>query len=91
LDDIHPDLWEASRKLNELRNKIAHTLEPAGVLARMDNFCSLVGFSTRMRKEAAPKPAPTPLDDFEFAGSLRYNNIALYVKRKPAETELPLP
>ena len=24
-DDIHQNIWEAARKLNELRNKIAHT------------------------------------------------------------------
>lgn len=84
-DDIRPNVWEAARKLNELRNKIAHNLEPAGVLERMSNFCTLIGFSPQMRSATAPSPVPSPLEDFEFAASMLYNEIALYVKRKLPE------
>ena len=84
-EDIHPQLWEAARKLNELRNKIAHNLEPAGVVERIGNICTLIGLTPEVRASSAPKPTPAPLDDFTFASSMLYNEIALYVKRKPAE------
>lgn len=83
-EDIHPNVWEAARKLNELRNRIAHNLEPAGVLERMSNFCTLIGFSPQTRAATALAPHPSPLEDFEFAASMLYNELALYAKRKPA-------
>lgn len=85
MDEIHSNVWEAARKLNELRNKIAHNLEPAGALERMNNFCTLIGFSPQTWAATAPSPRPSPLEDFEFAASVLYNEIALYVKRKPTE------
>jgi hypothetical protein len=83
-EDIYPQVWEAARKLNELRNKIAHNLEPAGVLERMAEMCSLIGLTPDLRT-GAPSVTRSPLDDFGFAASILYNEIALYVKRKPAE------
>lgn len=79
-DELHPNVWEAARKLNELRNKIAHDLEPAGVLERMSNFCTLIGLSTETRTATTPSQTPSPLEDFEFAASHLYNKLALYVK-----------
>jgi len=84
-ENIHPNVWEAARKLNELRNRIAHNLEPAGVLERMSAFCTLIGLSPQTRAATALPPQPSPLEDFEFAASMLYNEIAMYVKRKPVE------
>jgi hypothetical protein len=42
-EDIHPSVWEAARKLNSLRNQIAHNLEPEGVVDRMNHISTLIG------------------------------------------------
>ena len=83
-EDIHPNIWEASRKLNSLRNQIAHNLEPKGIHDRMLDICRLVGLPATPKEQREPDGKPTPLDDFSFAVSLLFNEISLFVKRKPA-------
>jgi len=38
--DCEPPLWAAIRKLNRIRNEIAHSLEPGGLHDRIDDFVS---------------------------------------------------
>lgn len=81
-EGIHPTYWEVARKLNELRNKIAHNIEPSGIIERMRNI--------NMMLENNPKDAkstPEILHAFEFSISTIYHGIAGYVQRKPV-TEL---
>lgn len=40
--DTEPWIWTAVVKLNELRNKIAHNLEPSGLKDRMEHITSVV-------------------------------------------------
>jgi hypothetical protein len=49
----------------------------------MASVCSLI--APELRESFAPSRGNSALDDFSFAGSLLYNEIALFVKRKPAE------
>jgi hypothetical protein len=79
-ESVHHRFWEAARKLNELRNKIAHNLEPSGVIERMKNINSMLGRN--------PINATTPselLEQFEFSVSTIYHCISGFVQRKPAE------
>jgi hypothetical protein len=84
-EDIHPSLWEAARKLTELRNKVAHIIEPAGVRERIGNICALIGLRP---EQFAPPPGTDPslamLDHFSFAVSMLHNELPMFVKRKPA-------
>ena len=82
--DIHPNVWEAARKLNRLRNEVAHNLEPSGVLDRMSHICTLIGLSPNTLAATQLDSKLTPLDDFCFAVSLLYNELSLYVTRKAA-------
>ena len=86
-EDIHPNVWKAARKLNRLRNDVAHSLEPsAGVRDRMAHVCTLMGLSndtpqgTELRAQKL-----TPFDNFSFAVSLLHTKLSVCVKRKPAE------
>lgn len=77
-DSIHPNYWEAARKLNELRNKIAHNLEPSGVIDRMRNINMMLG-----NKSNEPASTPEILQAFEFSISTIYHYISGHVQRKP--------
>jgi hypothetical protein len=79
-ESIQPGFWEVARKLNELRNKIAHNLEPSGVLERMRNINSMLG--QNLKGSAPPSEV---LEQFEFSISMLYNTISGFVQRKPAE------
>jgi hypothetical protein len=84
-EDIHANVWEAARKLNRLRNEIAHNLEPSGVAERISHVCELIGLSSQTLRGTEPESNRGPLDDLSFAVSLLYNELSLFVKRKPAE------
>lgn len=84
-EDIHPQVWEAARKLNQLRNDVAHNLEPKGAAERMKNICTLLGLKPNVAEATRPEGSEGVLDDFSFAVSIMYNEISLYVRRKPAE------
>ena len=84
-EDIHPNIWEAARKLNSLRNQIAHTLESKGVLDRMNHISSLIGLPPALLKIEGQTPEVAAIDNLSFAVSMLYNEISLFVKRKPAQ------
>lgn len=79
-EDIHTNVWAAVRKLNQMRNDIAHKLVPVRVEEQLREFCALVGASARPEAKGAEL-----LDDFGFAAMALHSEIALFVKRRPAE------
>ena len=80
-EEIDSRIWDAAIKLNELRNDVAHQLDPPGAMQRMENICHQLGHHPQRRKGKKPEP----LEDFSFAVSLIYNAISVHVKRQPAE------
>ncbi len=84
-EDIHPNVWEAARKLNSLRNQIAHNLEPRGVLDRMNIISTLIGLPPELLKIDGKTPEAAALENLSFAVSVLYNELSLFVKRKPAQ------
>ena len=83
-EDIHAKVWEAARKLNTLRNHIAHTLEPKGVLDRMNYISSLIGVPHGMLRIEGRSPDEAAAENLSFAVSTLHGEISLFVKRKPA-------
>jgi hypothetical protein len=83
-EDIHPNVWEAARKLNTLRNEIAHNLEPKGVVDRMNHISSLLGIPRPLLKIEGKSPEDAAIENFSFSVMLLHNEISMYVKRKPA-------
>lgn len=79
-EDIHPNVWAAVRKLNQMRNDIAHKLVPTLVEEQLRAFCKLVGAPARTETKG-----PALLDDFGFAAMALHNEIALFVKRRSAD------
>ena len=84
-EDIHAHIWEAARKLNGLRNHIAHRLEPKGVLDRMNHISSLIGLPPALLSIEGKTPEAAAIENLSFAVSMLYNEISLFVKRKPAQ------
>ena len=78
-DSVQPNFWEAARKLNELRNKIAHNLEPSGVIERMQNINEMLGNKPKNKKSNSEV-----LQKFEYSISTIYHCLAGYVQRQPA-------
>ena len=83
-EDIHPNVWEAARKLNSLRNHIAHNLELKGVVDRMNHIASLIGVPQEMLAAEGKTPQEAAVEGFSFGVSLLHNEVSLWVKRKPA-------
>jgi hypothetical protein len=83
-EDIHANVWEAARKLNGLRNQIAHNLEPKGVVDRMNHISALIGIPRESLKIAGKSPEQAAVENLSFAVSALHYEIALFVKRKPA-------
>jgi hypothetical protein len=79
-EDIHENVWRAVKKLNQLRNDIAHELEPVQVEQQLREFCLLVAPSL-----AKPIEGSTLIDDFTFAVMALHNELAIFVRRRPAE------
>lgn len=79
-EDIHPNVWSAVRKLNQMRNDIAHKLVPTRVEQQLREFCALVGAPARPEAKGADL-----LSDFGFSAMALHNEIALFVKRRPAQ------
>jgi hypothetical protein len=84
-EDIHSNSWEAARKLNSLRNQIAHSIEPKGVTDRMNHICSLVGVLPFPPDAEAKTPEVAAIDNLRLAVSMLYTEISLFVKRKPVQ------
>jgi hypothetical protein len=83
-EDIHPNVWEAARKLNGLRNHIAHNLELKGVVDRMNHISSLIGVPSDLLKIDGKTPEEAAVYNLSFGVSMLYHEISLFVKRKPA-------
>lgn len=83
-DDIHPNVWESARKLNSLRNHIAHSLELKGVVDRMNAISRLIGVPAKLLHIEGKTPEEAAVENFSFGVSMLHNEISLYVKRKPA-------
>ena len=83
-ETIHAKVWEAARKLNSLRNHIAHTLEFKGVIDRMNSISSLIGIPHQMLKIEGKSLNQAAAENLSFAVSMLHSEIALFVKRKPA-------
>jgi hypothetical protein len=84
-EDIDPSVWEAARKLNSLRNHIAHNLEPKGVVDRMNNISTLIGLPREVLKIDGKTAEAAALENLSFAVSVLYHELSLFVKRKPAQ------
>lgn len=84
-EDINPRVWEAARKLNDLRNKIAHTLEPLGMSERMNNVCLLIGVPLTELPKLGKSAQLAPLDNFIFAVAMLHGEVSMHVKQKSAE------
>ena len=83
-EDIHPNVWEAARKLNSLRNQIAHNLEPKGIVDRMINISGLIGLPPDLKKMEGKSPEAAALANLIFTVSVLHAEISLYVKKRPA-------
>lgn len=83
-EDIHPCVWEAARKLNGLRNQIAHNLEPKGVIDRMVHISEMLGLPKDMRNIEGRSSAESALDNLTFMVFSLHTEIALFVKKRPA-------
>ena len=83
-EEVHPVLWEAARKLNSLRNHIAHNLDLKGVEDRMNYIAEMVGVSKSLLMIEGKSAQEATIDNFSFAVSILYNAVSLFVKRKPA-------
>lgn len=83
--NIHPQVWEAAKKLNNLRNEVAHKLEPKGATERIVEICTLLGLQPNLAENTRPEGTQGVVDDLSFAVSVMYSEISLYVRRKPAE------
>jgi hypothetical protein len=83
-EDIHPNVWEAARKLNTLRNQIAHHLEPKGVVDRMRNIARLAGLPPELEKIDGKTPEAAALANLIFSVMMLHSEISLYVKKRPA-------
>ena len=82
--NIHSNVWEAAKKLNSLRNHIAHNLDLKGVVDRMNHISGLIGVPKVMLHIEGKSPEEAAVENFSFGVSMLYNEVSLYVKRKPA-------
>ena len=83
-DNIQSQVWEAARKLNSLRNHIAHNLEHRGIIDRMNSISSLIGIAPELFKIDGKTPEGAAVENLTFSVSVLHSEISLYVKRKPA-------
>jgi hypothetical protein len=83
-EDIDSKVWEAARKLNSLRNQIAHNLEPKGVVDRIRKITALLGLPSELNRIDRKSEAASTMDNLIFVGSALHAEISLYVKRRPA-------
>ena len=86
LDSKH---WKALRKMNKLRNDIAHQLEPTGIRDRMAHIVSLLSLSPDQIQMVETASEGQPQHQFSFAASILFNRVAALVK-KPSPALLQL-
>ncbi|WP_446809622.1 hypothetical protein ACH50O_20595 [Methylomonas sp. 2BW1-5-20] len=79
-EGLHPNVWEAARKLNSLRNHIAHNLELKGVVDRMNHISRLIGVPKSMLNIEGKSAEEAAVENFSFGVSMLYNEVSLYVK-----------
>ena len=77
-DDIHLNVWSAVKKLNQMRNDIAHKLEPKSVEGQLREFCILIGVPARTEAKGNELMA-----DFTFAAMALHSEIAIFARRRP--------
>nr|WP_315428203.1 hypothetical protein [uncultured Albidiferax sp.] len=78
-EDADPKLWDILKKLNKLRNDIAHNLEPKGMTDQMSNIVKSVlpKLTTAQVPELAEKMSPQ--QKFSFAASMLMARVASLV------------
>ena len=79
-ENINPAIWEAARKLNSLRNKIAHHLEPENILSQAKNIALLFGIENAPSDPQNLSTEESILEDFAFAISMVHGAISLHAK-----------
>ena len=77
-DESNPDLWDTLKKLNNLRNDIAHKIEDRGLTKKMTNFVELVEKHSIL-SDAKPANASILLN-FDFALWIVFCQVAALVK-----------
>lgn len=88
-EEINGNIWEAARKLNSLRNHIAHNLELTGVIDRMNHISQLLGVSKGATHIGGKSPDEFAVENFTFGVSILHGCISGHVKRKSAHV-LPI-
>ena len=90
-EPIIPNIWEAARKLNTLRNDIAHKLEPKGVLDRMSNITALIGVNLETIDVSNRTQEVAVVDNFIYAASMLHNAISAFVPQSHTKCLTPAP
>jgi hypothetical protein len=73
-------LWNAARKLNVLRNKLAHNLEPKGLHAKVDDF---IKYIEGHNKISFPEKLVKQFGKVPVAIMLLYYNLSIFTHFKP--------
>lgn len=76
-------MWTALRKLNTLRNDLAHQLEPSGVKDRIAHISSVVGTTHPMWE--GPTPWPDSMTEFDAAMWVLFARVSSLVEGPKAE------
>jgi hypothetical protein len=77
-------VWDALRKLNKLRNDLAHKLEPKGVHDRMIDITTFVEENCGISEAERGKPDSDLFMNFEFAIWLLFTQVASLVEGPPS-------
>lgn len=85
--DAAPKLWDTLKKLNKLRNDIAHKLEPKGMHDQMKNIVRLVYPELKAAGIPELKDILSPQESFSFAGSMLMFRVASLVKQPSKRIE----
>lgn len=81
-DESNPDLWNTLKRLNKLRNDIAHRIEDKGLKDKMANVVSLVKQHSILGSSV---DETDPLNQFDFALWIVFCQVAALVKRSSAK------
>lgn len=87
----HPVLWDTLRKLNKLRNDIAHKIEPSGIHDRMANIVSLIEPHSLFGNGGISAVESDPIQQFDIALWLLFARVARLVKHSDEATRALLP
>lgn len=78
-----PQMWTALRKLNKLRNDLAHQFEPKGMNDRMAYLAKVVGETHPMWE--GDTPWPDPMTEFDAAMWVLFVRVSALVERPSAQ------